>query len=165
MRWLISIVLAATLAAPAVPQKPKPPDLSGTWKLNLSKSKPRENSKLDWGTLVIHCDGRTIHIQSESNIGNSTVDYTVDGVEHDKPISVSGVFSGHRYLTAGWQGPVLDIQVHSHSVYLDEPSLKPVDMRGEQRWSLASPRVLVQDSSGSGPLGLAFAEVLVYDKQ
>ena len=87
-RLLLSIALGATLCSIAAAQTATTPDLSGTWKLNLAKS------KLDKHTVA----SETITITSK----DATIEfhYTTDGKEH-----------AHAYIADGKERQLADVKV------------------------------------------------------
>lgn len=82
-------------------QSPVTPDLSGTWKVNLEKSKLPKGSTLQSETLIINCSGPTIqmHYTTDGKAWSQT--YTADGKE--KKISENQ--GGEIFVKARWKGP------------------------------------------------------------
>lgn len=62
-------------------QKSTAPDLSGTWKLNLEKSKLPKRTNIQSETLVITTSGISIQMQYSTNGRESTETYIADGKE------------------------------------------------------------------------------------
>jgi len=86
MRWLISFFLAVTLAAPVLAQDSTTPDISGTWKLNLAKSKPPNPLPSGSQTLTIVCSGDTVQFQFTISGETENKEYATDGLQHDHQV-------------------------------------------------------------------------------
>src|SRR5208282_336068 len=76
---LIAISLAILLAFSALAQTATPPDLSGSWVLNLAKSKLGKHATIGSETIVITCPNSTIQFHNTTDGKESTVIYIPDG--------------------------------------------------------------------------------------
>jgi hypothetical protein len=75
--------LFAALVVAALAQNGQAPDLSGNWKLNLSKSKPNKESKDFWETILIVSSGSNMEMQITTTRGSkSSYSYVLDGNMH-----------------------------------------------------------------------------------
>lgn len=82
MRNVVLILsLAVALAGPLFAKSSAPPDISGTWLLNLNKSKLAKNADIHSETLVIECSGSTITMRDNVDGKLSVRTYFVDGKE------------------------------------------------------------------------------------
>jgi len=150
--------LAFLLAAPAQAQsEPAPPDLSGTWVLNLSKSKLMKHSTLTAETVVITYTGQLIRFRDTISGKEDDRNFKTDGKEY--PYATSRV--GQNVVKATWKQSTLVIEnvgrVRAPDGMGDMETLHLID-----RWTLsADGRVLTDKSSGDFGAGQTF----VYDKQ
>jgi hypothetical protein len=146
---LIPISLLLAVGFCAQPQDSKLSNLSGTWQLNLGKSKLEEHSLIVSSTLVITCSGRTIQIDNTVN-GKKYQPwiYTTDGKEHffaDLP-------GGDEVAKAKWDRSVLVTRL------IGRKTKPPFDFT--DRWSVSTDgRTLTQESKGR------VEQTFVYDKQ
>ena len=108
MKKIILSVLFVCIAAAAAPAQQKPPDLSGTWKMNLAKSDfgalPGPESRVD---VITHKEpSLTDDVTAEGPQGKQhyIVKYTTDGKEVTNQINDREVHS-----TLKWEGNVLKI--------------------------------------------------------
>jgi len=127
---ILLIAVATVLSA-----QNKPTDLSGTWQLNIAKSKPpkfgKNEIKLKPATLVIQCTAITILMRYTSAGKITTQTYTPDGKEQ----IVSQGQGGETAVKARWKKGVLIIETSGRAYLLnDRPSEL---MSGIQRWSLS----------------------------
>jgi len=105
-RCLVALTLAI-LAAPLPAQDAATPDFSGTWILNLAKSKLGEQPTIGSETIVITCSGTTI--QFDTTIDEKKQQpwiYTTDGKEH----LFEEVPGGDEVAKATWEKSVLVIR-------------------------------------------------------
>ena len=144
-RLLLSIALGAALVSTAFAQTAAHPDLSGTWKLNLAKSKLDKHETITSETLVITSADSYVEFR-----------YTIDGKDYPHRYITDGkersIAEGGRQVSpyiitmvkAQWQKSVLVIEV----------------MHRTLRWTLSSDgRTLTLDPDSNGKLSY------VYDKQ
>jgi hypothetical protein len=108
MRWssarlvlgALSLVFVLSAARTSFAQNSVPPDLSGTWKLNIAKSTPPKTFNLKKETIVITCSGQKIEIRYARWSSNS---YIADGKERPQQGTPASQF-GQK---AEWHGAVL----------------------------------------------------------
>jgi hypothetical protein len=98
--WMLFVL---SMGAPLVAQDPPPADLSGTWKLNISRSTPPARFHITKETIVITYSGQTIRIHYK-NFGTST--YVADGKARDD-FRATG---SHDSWKAEWQGGALMVE-------------------------------------------------------
>src|SRR5690348_2924308 len=97
--FALTLVSAYTLYA----QQSSQPDLSGTWTLNLQKSKLPKKTRPTTETLVITSSGTTITARYTIDSRQSSETYVPDGKE-----KVVREFQGGKLFSrAKWRGPVL----------------------------------------------------------
>jgi hypothetical protein len=123
--------------------------LSGTWELNVAKSKLEEHSFIISLTLVITCSGRTIQIDNTIN-GRKYHPwiYTTDGKEH----FFAELPGGDEVAKTKWDGSVLVTRL------IGRKTKPPFDYT--DRWSVSTDgRTLTQESKGRAE------QTFVYDKQ
>jgi hypothetical protein len=179
---LAAAALAILLAASARAQNPTPPDLSGTWTLNLSKSKPAKGNHIQSQVLVITYSGANIQFQYTNPGGTDvTMTYTADGKEHiikqlhnyyAAPVAPECKMPPQEiYTKAQWKKSLLTVEMH---LSLPAPCYPATDCpcqndstMSADRWNLSSDgRTLtrtseaVQTANGEHP-----KQIFVYDKQ
>jgi hypothetical protein len=142
LRRCLLAVLSAVLALPLLAQKPAPPDLSGTWVLNTSKSK-LPKSKLpksavpDPERLVITCAGDRIEMHFKFDGRESTTWYIADGHEHP---TAEWQETTETSAKTSWIDSVLVTETIKRDVVHATLS------RSTERWSLSSDgRVLTRE--------------------
>jgi hypothetical protein len=150
-RLLLALTLGATLATTAPAQTAATPDLSGTWKLNLAKSKLPKNSPTQPYTLTITTEGSKIQFRYSADPKDKVVTYIAiaDGKDHSE-------FEGtpNARVKAKWNKSVLVID----SVIGLSNGFEI--MHVTRRWSLSSDaRTLTEESDAKTK------ELHVYDKQ
>ena len=158
MRNFLLIFLLALTAADAAPAKPDaPPDISGTWILNVNQSKLPKGDPTHSETIVIACSGSQIAMRDNVDGKRSTTMYYLDGKEHP----FAEVEGGEDLRKAHWKKNILVIEtvarVKAQNSALNGSAL----WRLQDRWSLsADGRVLTEKSEGFDT-----PEVRVYEKQ
>ena len=158
-RVIPAIALFYALAAPAFAQHSVTPDLSGTWVLNPSMSRPVKRMIDTTETILIACSGNTISFDYTTNGKESKQSYIVDGVKRAAELQNDFVV----YSKAQWRASTLVVE---NSVHMTAPGSPKVD-RGtllsfKRRWSLSSNgRILTEISDGPGPN----QRVYVFEKQ
>jgi hypothetical protein len=164
IRWLLPIFLAVLLTAPARAQRIATPDFSGTWKLNLTKSKLGKTSSANSESIVVTCSGQSIQIHYPMTNGvGYTRTFLIDGKEHPQGSMDTGSVHIQGYSKAEWKGSTLVIQIRSHLDDPEHPTIIEPDVHASERWSLSSDgRILTE--TDDGPTGLT-SRILVYDKQ
>lgn len=93
---LLTLALSATLTSAAPAQTAATPDLSGTWKLNLAKSKHDKHETLTSETLVITSADSSLEFRN-----------TINGKDYP-----------HRYITDGKERPIAEVLGRQVSPYL-----------------------------------------------
>jgi hypothetical protein len=152
-RLLLTLALGATLCSIAAAQTAdptKPPDLSGTWELNLAKSKLDKHNKIKSQTITITTSGDTIQFHYATHPKDLLYTYVADGKERPLGIWTENEDSS---VKATWENSVLVI---------DQAVGPPGQLRihSIDRWSLAADgKTLLLTSHLNAKLSF------VYDKQ
>ena len=149
----ISLVLAVVFSVLA--QTTAPPDISGTWVLNVAKSTLPKDGAIKSQTIVIENKKSAIVFHYKTDGKKSTETYTPDG---KKRVSLE-MSSGQLTSSASWHDSVLviestlDIKVPNATVVVT--GLKPVI----DTWTLAADgRTLTHEADDH-------KEIYVYEKQ
>jgi hypothetical protein len=151
--------LAIALGAPGFAQESSTPDLSGTWRLNLEKSKIAKHSPIGSETLVIKCAGNSIHVASTLDGKESTEMYVVDGKEH-VDLSVPG--AGQWHSKAQWKKSVLITEFVGRVKGIDGGDFEI--LHNTHRWTLSpGGRSLAERVSTS--VDVVPDQLFVYDMQ
>lgn len=155
MRLLTTIALVLIVVLPAVAQTSVPPDFSGTWVLNVTRSTLAKDSTIKSQTIAIGQKKSVIVFHYKTDGKKSTETYTTDGI---KRASVN-LSSGQLTSSANWHNSTLviestlDIKIPNATVIVT--GLKPV----VDSWTLAADgRTLTHDANDH-------KELYVYDKQ
>ena len=82
------------------------PDFSGSWRLNLEKSKLPKGTKVQSQIIAIKCSGESIQMRYTTDGKESVEAYTADGKER----TVNENQGGKVVVKAKWKGPVLTIE-------------------------------------------------------
>lgn len=82
------------------------PDFSGTWRLNIEKSKLPKGTKAQSETIAITCSGASIQMRYTIEGKESIVAYTTDGKER----TINENQGGKVVVKAKWKGPVLVVE-------------------------------------------------------
>lgn len=107
LKNLFSLFLLVFLCNVALSaQDTSKPDLSGTWKLNLQKSKLSKTSHIDSEILVIKCSGLAIEMSYTTDGKESKHSYIADGKEK----TTQEVQGGEIVAKARWKGAVLIVE-------------------------------------------------------
>jgi len=157
-RLLPTIAFVLVLAMPAATQKSAAPDLSGTWVLNLSKSKEINRAVVLSEKLVVTCSGLNVTMHFTTDGRNVTNSYVADGKEH---LYAQG-HGGAVPITAYWKKSSLIVEYPVRWKSADSPD----DDAGEvshvvNRWTLSADGHTLTDESE----GFDMKTVRVYDKQ
>ena len=86
-RLLLALALGAALCSAAFAQTAATPDFSGTWKLNLAKSKLDKHETITSEMLVIASADSSLEFR-----------YTINGKDYT-----------HRYITDGKERPIAEV--------------------------------------------------------
>ncbi len=133
------------------------PNLSGSWKLNASKSDfgPMPGAPDKFERKIDHADPKIKIATSQSMNGqdrNSESEYTIDGKEN---IVKSGM--GEAKVTAKWEGATLVVNA--------KREVQGNEMVTVEKMSLsADGKTLTDEVSGTSPMG-EFKLKFVFDKQ
>jgi hypothetical protein len=159
LRAVLSIAVTVTLVPSLNAQSAGPPDLSGTWSLNISKSKAPKKVTLDPETLTIQRAGDSIAI-TISGDKNGPEMYVIDGKEHIKELGRGA----QNYTKAQWKNGVLLTESGGRVVGFGMGEF-PV-ITNKDRWSLSADGLTLtrEDSSGDAS-GTISKVVFVYDKK
>jgi hypothetical protein len=150
-RLLLSIALGAALCNIALAQTAAHPDLSGTWKLNLAKSKLDKHNKVKSQAITITTSGDTIQFHYATDPKDRLYTYIADGKE--RPVGIWTENDDYRGVKATWENSVLVIEE-----IIRIPGQAPI--HSIDRWSLSSDgKTLLLDPDSNGKLSY------VYDKQ
>ncbi len=150
--FLLTVCNGSTLSA----QDTTTPDLSGTWKLNLPKSKLPKTSNIHIEVLVIKCSGLSIEMSYATDGKESRHLYIVDGKER----TLQEVQGGEVVEKARWKKGVLTIEITGRLKMPEQPYFNGSEViHAKSSWVL----------SGDGRLLSVESEdpktVLLYDKQ
>ncbi len=150
----LSVALVSILASAALAQN-APPDLSGSWVLNTSKSTLPKGSAIKSRTLLIENKKTAIVFHYTSDGEKSTETYTPDGQNR----VAEDLDSSELMAKASWQRSTLvvefTLQMKILNVSVNVSGLKPI----VAKWSLsADGRTLIDDAADG-------KQILVYDKQ
>jgi hypothetical protein len=116
-------------------QKSTPADLSGTWKLNLEKSKLPKGTKIQSQTLVITTSGVSIQIHYSTDGRESIETYITDGKER----IIREVQGGEAISKAYWKGSALTTETGARLRIPDQPLFNGSDLiHSKERWKLSS---------------------------
>ncbi len=150
-----ALLLFFTPVAMLLAQSLVTPDLSGTWKLNLEKSKLPKGSKIQSETLVISCSGPVIQMQYTTDGKAWSQTYTADGKE--KKISENQ--GGEVFAKARWKGSILVIESYARLKLPEQSQLNGSELfRYTDRWILSGDgRALKVEAD-------ATKQISVYDK-
>jgi hypothetical protein len=164
IRWLLPIFLAVLLTTPDRAQRAATPDFSGIWKLNLTKSKLDKTGSTNSESIIVTSSVQSIQVHYPTTNGEGyTRIFLIDGSEHPQGSMDSGSVHVRGYSKAEWKGSTLVIQIRSHLVDPEHPTIVEPDVHALERWSLSSDgRILTE--TDDGPTGLT-KRILVYDKQ
>ena len=153
LRRFVFAVLLVALALPLLAQNLSPPDLSGTWVLSLTKSKPAKKAVIHAETIVIKCAGSSIHFAFSSDGKESDEMYVTDGKDHAQKVTPGG----ELYSRAEWKRSVL---ITKTGARLTMPAADGYEIISDnQHWSLsADGRSLLRELEDP-------KQTFVYDKQ
>jgi hypothetical protein len=148
IQFLITIALVLAAAFSSLAQNPAASRLSGTWVLNLTKSKTGESTTRS-STLTITCSGSTITIDNTIN-GKTWPPwvYSTDGKKH----IFAYIPGGPEMAIASWNKSVLVTRL------IGRKAKPPFDFT--DRWTVSTDgRTLKQEAAWPGK------PIYVYDKQ
>ena len=157
-RLLPTIAVVMALGAPILGRDLTVPDISGTWVLNLTKSKLAKGTNVHSETVVITSSESNIVMHFNTDGNESTHAYIADGKER----VFAKVQGGEDLVKAYWKKSTLVIETFAR---LKMPNMPAVD--GSEAWHLKARWTL----SGDGRVltdeveGFDAKTVSVYDKQ
>lgn len=155
-RLLLALALGAALCSAAFAQTAATPDFSGTWKLNLAKSKLDKHETITSEMLVITSADSSLEFRYTINGKDYTHRYITDGKERPIAEVLGRRVSPHlnTMVKAQWQKSVLVVEQITRTG--DESEIMHLTLR----WMLSSDgRTLAWDPNSNGKLSY------VYDKQ
>jgi hypothetical protein len=154
----LSVLLLAALASIVLGQVSRAPDLSGTWKLNLQKSKLLKGSTLGDESLVIKQDGQRLEFDYNSNGKSSAEVYVTD--KKDKVIREIPAAGSRIVAKAYWKSAALVTETR-----IDFKMSSPVGayemMHTKDSWALSDDGLTLTDKSSSD----RGESLLVFEKQ
>lgn len=156
--FLAAIVFALSLPAEAFAQKSPPPDITGTWVLNIAKSKLPKGADIHSEKIVITVSGSDVVMKFTIDGEQSTHMYVANGKER-----VFAELKGSEVVDkAYWKKSAF---ITEESVRMKTPDLPDINnyevLHFKEWWKLsADGRLLTQESEGS-----TGRTVSVYDKQ
>jgi len=162
---LAAVCVGFSSSLPCAGQIAATPDLSGTWVLNLQKSKMPKSMTIESEKVVVVRMGSIVEFHFTTNGKRAkTYTYSVDGKEHFLSEMVSSPNHFRDYYKAKWQGTAL-VVTHRMSVEVTPiPIYAATDEDGfTERWSLSPERrSLTRTFTGREA---ALNSLTVYDKQ
>ena len=116
-------------------QDASPPDLSGTWKLNLQKSKLPRTKNIQSEVLVIKCSGLSIEMSYATDGKESEHSYIADGKER----TLREVQGGEVAVKARWKRGVLVVETEARLKMPDQPYVNGGSLiHTKDQWTLSS---------------------------
>jgi hypothetical protein len=107
---------------------------SGTWRLNLEKSKLQKGTTIQSQTVTITCSGESIQMQYISDGKESKETYTTDGKER----KINENQGGEVVVKAKGKGSVLIIETIGHLKIPTDPLINGSDaFHYRERWKLS----------------------------
>jgi hypothetical protein len=156
-RLPLTLALSAALAGIAPAQTATTPDFSGTWKLNLAKSKLDKHNTIASETITITSKEGTIEFHYITDGKEQTHSYIADGKER----RLAEVQGGYVVQKATWKKAALVIEQSGRSGPSPGFGGTELWLTGE-RWTLSGDgHTLTLDSKGFDSQRRTF----VYDKQ
>lgn len=155
---LLPLTIALALAANTLAQDQPHPDLSGTWRLNLTKSKLAKGDATQRETLVITASGLSVTMRFDSDGKQTTRTYVIDGKEHP----YAAVRNGENLTKAYWRKSALIIEDFARLKMPDAAAANGSELwRVKEQWTLSSDgRVLTEQAEGFDS-----KTVNIYDRQ
>ncbi len=158
-RPCLAALLLATFVLPLLAQTSAPPDLSGTWVLNLSKSKVAKHATPGAETVVIAASDSAIRMDISFSDGKETHTWIPDGKEHLRNELRDQTAAGQVFEKAHWAKGVL---VTESIARVSMPG-QPVDgyepIHSTERWSLSADKGTLSRTMDDPK------QTWVYDKQ
>jgi hypothetical protein len=141
---LLLVTLCIGVAGRVAAQAQDAPDFTGTWKLNMDKSKFRKGTTLEPETLVIKFTGLTIEMLSITASQKHLQTYTADA----RPKRIPAGPTGEMLTTTQWKDRALIISVHLSA---DLPGLGKQDLgSSKDRWRMSDDgKTLIDEHLGT----------------
>jgi len=165
------LVFAGILDLAAAAQTSASPDITGTWTLDLSKSKPDKRFPVKSQTVVITSSGQTIQFNYTTDGKPLSFTYVIDGKEHITPIPAPPSPDGTKQppnpmfkdaeniIKAEWKKSALDIVTISRM----GPLGNNIDsLFLSQHWTLSPDGKTLTEKTGSD---FDSGHLYVYEKQ
>lgn len=132
---LLALLLIAACGSTLFAQESTKPDLSGTWSLNLEKSKVAKKTRPRTETLVVTCSGSSIVAHYSIDGRDSTETYTSDGKER-----IVREFQGGELVSkARWKGLVLITETYARIKVPNQPLITGSDIiHVTEHWKLST---------------------------
>jgi hypothetical protein len=158
------VAVAIVLTAPVSAQTSAPPDISGTWRLNLGKSKLKTARKIKSQMLMVVSSDSIVEVRMTTNGTVSTRTYAVDGNEHFLEDTANAPYHFRTYHTTKWESDALVIRLRMTVETSDAPMVGGAE--GDhftESWSLSPDgRALTRTLISKGTVPYA---ICVYDRQ
>lgn len=155
LRRCLFLTALSVLAIPLAAQNSKAPDLSGTWNINLHKSKLTKHSETVSEQIVITCAGSTIQFRETINGNESVHVYVADGKEYSSP-----GLGGSLYVTkASWKKSALITEDSRRMAIANFPLVDVSHFT--DRWTLSGDGLILKQES----TGFDEHQIFVYNKQ
>jgi hypothetical protein len=159
LRSIAFVAFTATLLSSLNAQSPGPPDISGTWSLNILKSKVPKKTTVSPETLTIQCAGDSIAIAVSGDQHGPEM-YVIDGKEHIKDVARGS----QLYTKAQWKNGTLLTESGGRVVGFGMGDFPVITIK--KRWSLSPDGLtLTREDSSSDAGGTISKFVFVYDKK
>ena len=134
---LLSFAIVCILASGALAQN-SVPDFSGTWVLDLSKSKLAKHATPDAETLIIAASDSSIRIDISFSGGKETHNWIPDGKEHLRIELRDRSYAGQLFEKAHWAKGVLITELISRVSMPGQAVDGFEPIHSTERWSLSS---------------------------
>jgi len=109
-------------------------DFSGTWQLNLEKSKLPKGTKVQSQTITIACSGQSIQMRYSTDGKESVHVYIADGKER----TINENQGGKVIVKAKWKGPVLIVETIARLRVPSDPLFNGSEViHDKERWKLS----------------------------
>jgi hypothetical protein len=147
-KWFVSsillIALSVVMIGQGAAQTQDPPDLTGTWRLNVEKSKFRKGTTIKPETLVIKCIGLAIEMYSVTDGKRYLQAFTADGQQKRIPMGPTG----ELLTTTQWKDRTLIIATQLMA-YL--PGIGKQELQSSKdRWRMSEDgKTLVDEEMGT----------------
>jgi hypothetical protein len=159
---LAAILSLVLFCIPVYSKDSPPPNLSGSWKLNLPKSKPPKRYKIQSQSIVISCSGLDVRFVYDTDGRQSVESYVADGKE--RVIPGAQPQNGVTSTKAEWRKDILIVDL-IRKLPVSGSSLTEV-WHFTGRWQISSDGLTLTDRlTDNSQISDEGTGVLVYDKQ